>query len=271
MDQTPISRILYAEDEAVVRLTVIARLKAAGFEVKGCESGDEAIDLLKSNVYDLILLDYRMPGMSGLNVLQWMHEQKIDTPAVILTAAGSEEVAVEAMKLGAYDYIRKDTIDFVHLPIVLRGIRERYLFRLEKAERERLSNVQLNHLAHFAAFHTSTMSLGHVLNNTLAVMSLKLNEGSEALSTELTEPSRERFRTMCAEIRQEFVLLSTGIASLMTLARSVQEGLRESKDPSEVERFVASTLAAVEREHRRLMNDDAERTPPSGDVPSPNS
>lgn len=70
-----------------------------------------------------------------------MYEQKNETPVLMLTAAGTENIAVEAMKLGAYDYIKKDQLDLEHLPINLNGIYERYLFRKERENNQSASNA----------------------------------------------------------------------------------------------------------------------------------
>lgn len=105
-------QILIVDDEEPFRKVVSVVLQdRGGFDVEECESGESAIAALRQRAYDVVILDYRMEAVSGLNVLQWMLEQKIDTPVIVLTGAGSEHIAVEAMKLGAYDYIQKDLFE----------------------------------------------------------------------------------------------------------------------------------------------------------------
>lgn len=114
-------RILIAEDEESFLRVLITGLELTDRSiVYACESGDEAVEALKGSKYDVAILDHRMPGMTGLNVLQWMHEQKLDTLSIMLTGAGSENIAVEAMKLGACDHMRKD-----HFPILVQSVYER--------------------------------------------------------------------------------------------------------------------------------------------------
>jgi DNA-binding NtrC family response regulator len=125
-------RLLIVDDEDAFRLALKSAMTDSGYLVESCDCGEAAINLLHASLFDVILLDYRMPGISGLNVLQWMLEQKMETPVIMLTAVGSENIAVEAMKLGAYDYFAKDTIDIFHLPIAINSAYERYLFKKEK-------------------------------------------------------------------------------------------------------------------------------------------
>lgn len=141
MNATPtnsnVRTLLMVDDDDAFRIAMKQAISESGkYKVRSADSGESALEALQHDQFDVIVLDYRMPGISGLNVLQWMHEQKIDTPVVMMTAAGSESVAVEAMKLGAYDYVRKEQIDIDHIGILIDGVVERHLFRKEKEHRE---------------------------------------------------------------------------------------------------------------------------------------
>src|SRR5512146_2443903 len=147
-------KTLVADDEESFLGVLSSVLQATGqFEVTPCESGELAIRALSEGPFDLVILDHKMPGRSGLNVLQWMHEQKIETPVIILTGAGSENIAVEAMKLGAYDYIRKDQFDRQHFPITAYGAIERFLFRKEKEKREQTLRSHEKTLSSLESIH----------------------------------------------------------------------------------------------------------------------
>src|SRR5512137_1816175 len=135
MTNTPALHILVVDDDASFRLAVVSFLEERGYRVDACETGEEALEFLQRGSFDVVLLDYWLPMMSGINVLQKMHEDKNETPVVMLTGAGSEVVAVEAMSLGAYDYIPKERIEVDHLPITINGAHERHLFRKEKEAR----------------------------------------------------------------------------------------------------------------------------------------
>ena len=101
------ARILVADDEASIRFVLRESLEAEGHEVDEVEDGDRALELLTSGSYDLAFLDIRMPGLSGLELLESLRTLGSETAAVIITAENTMENAVEAMKRGALDYLVK--------------------------------------------------------------------------------------------------------------------------------------------------------------------
>ena len=112
-----IQRILVADDEESMRWVLSKALKKKGFTVDLAADGDEALRLIRSNTYDLAILDIKMPGITGLELLDRIKELKSELLVVIMTAEASMKNAVEAMKRGAYDYITKpfdlDVIDAI--------------------------------------------------------------------------------------------------------------------------------------------------------------
>lgn len=112
-----IHHILVADDEESMRWVLSKALKKKGFTVDLARDGDEALQFIQSRQYDLAILDIKMPGLSGLDLLDKVREQKSDLLMVIMTAEASMKNAVEAMKRGAYDYITKpfdlDVIDAI--------------------------------------------------------------------------------------------------------------------------------------------------------------
>ncbi|QWV94853.1 sigma-54 dependent transcriptional regulator [Geomonas oryzisoli] len=102
-----INNILVADDEESMRWVLSKALKKKGFNVELAKDGNEALKLIKENVYDLALLDIKMPGVTGLELLDRVKEERADLMVVIMTAEASMKNAVEAMKRGAYDYLTK--------------------------------------------------------------------------------------------------------------------------------------------------------------------
>ena len=100
-------RILIIDDDESVRDALEAFLKTKGFNVTLTSNGQEGLELLKEERFALFLVDLIMPGMGGLEVLKEVSALHITTPAIVITAYGTIQTAVEAMKVGAFDYISK--------------------------------------------------------------------------------------------------------------------------------------------------------------------
>ncbi len=101
------SRVLVVEDEPGVREFVAEALEADGHEARAVGSGEEALVELGKRAYALLFTDLKMPGMSGLQLLARARELEPELEVIVLTAQGSVDVAVEAMKLGAFDFVQK--------------------------------------------------------------------------------------------------------------------------------------------------------------------
>ena len=114
-----IKRILVADDEESIRWVLSKALSKQGYQVDLAETGQEALTLSRKQVYDLAVLDIKMPGLTGLELLSRFQEECPQTLVVIMTAESSMKNAVEAMKRGAYDYITKpfdlDALDAIIL------------------------------------------------------------------------------------------------------------------------------------------------------------
>ncbi len=101
------TKVLVVDDEKVVRDGCHRVLSGKGYEVATAENGQQALDLLATNSVDLILLDLKMPVMSGEEVLEITRTDYKDIPVIIITGHGTVDTAVECMKKGAYDFITK--------------------------------------------------------------------------------------------------------------------------------------------------------------------
>lgn len=111
------ARILVIDDEQNIRGALAKLLEKAGHEVTAADSGDAALPLLHEAAFDLVISDLKMVGASGMDVLQQCKHCQPDTEVVLLTAYGTIQSAVEAIKAGAYDYVMKpvDPERLVHL------------------------------------------------------------------------------------------------------------------------------------------------------------
>src|SRR5882762_2130210 len=103
----PDTRVLVVDDERSMRELLAIMLRQAGHEVTLAEGGEQAVEVLKNESFDLVITDLRMRKVDGLGVLRATKEHSPHTVVLVVTAFASTETAVEAMKLGAYDYITK--------------------------------------------------------------------------------------------------------------------------------------------------------------------
>jgi two-component system, NtrC family, response regulator AtoC len=124
------ARVLIVDDDAAARRLLDVRLRALGCAVTQTSDGEEALSELSRGEPDLMLLDFQMAGMDGIDVLREIRKTGVELPVIVVTAHGSIETAVEAMKQGAYDFITKP-IDSQYLEIVVRKALERVRLRTE--------------------------------------------------------------------------------------------------------------------------------------------
>lgn len=224
MNGTQKLNVLIAEDEeSFLRVLTTVLESTRRYTLVTCESGEEAIEALDRMRYDIIILDYKMPGKNGLNVLQWLLEQKVNTPVIMLTGAGSENVAVEAMKLGAYDYVRKDHFDKNHFPIIVSSVYERYLFKQEREQKEVDVKEREIYLTSLDLLRNSVSSFAQIVNTTLTTIAL-LTEESDRLLLPLTLPEgKEHFKRYFRKMREEYDTLVTVTQSMVSLTKVMYE------------------------------------------------
>jgi DNA-binding NtrC family response regulator len=121
-------KLLVVDDEVRFLNTLTKRLSLRDFDVTTASSGQEALELAQFQDFDLVLLDLRMPGMSGEEVLRLFKEQHPLTEVVILTGHGSVESAVECKQAGSYMYLQKPA----ETTELLRMLKEAYQKRLQR-------------------------------------------------------------------------------------------------------------------------------------------
>jgi DNA-binding NtrC family response regulator len=141
-------KILVVDDEALVRDIIRKGLsQMGGFNVEVAQSGPEAIEKIEKDVFDLVLTDLKMPGMDGIELLKTIKGTRPEVMVILMTAYGSIETAVEAMRIGANDYITKP-IDLNELLIHISKaqkesllLRENRLLRMEVAKKFEFNNI----------------------------------------------------------------------------------------------------------------------------------
>lgn len=229
MESSPLTHVLLVDDEDSYRLSMELALKLTDqFSVHSCGSGEAAMEMLKKDRFDVVLLDNKMEDMTGLDVLQWMHREGIQTPTIMVTAAGSESVAVEAMKLGVYDYLRKDQLDIDRLRMAIKSVCERYQYRMEAIQREaekRLLAEKQRELESLRLYHTTVNSVGQLLEKNLAEFEKNLERYELELSELADTTARARLWQVFREMRQTVEVISSGVSSMRGLSSVVTHRL----------------------------------------------
>ena len=147
------ARILIVEDEPSVRLLLEKILTKDGYQVISVESGEEALTQIATQAIDLAMIDLKLKGIGGLQVLAALRRHAPDTAAIVVTAYGSLETAIEALRQGAHDYLLK--------PYAVEQLRESVRTALLKRQRkvrreEAIARLEQNLLGSLEEIHAST-------------------------------------------------------------------------------------------------------------------
>src|SRR4029077_7089775 len=135
-------RVLFVDDEKSLQEFMRSELPRLGHEVTVCQDGRAALKVLEKSTFDAAILDLRMPGQSGLEVLEHLKKVSPDTEAVVMTGHASIETATMAMRLGAADYITKPCKLADIEAVLLRAMNRRELVHKNIALEERTKRAE---------------------------------------------------------------------------------------------------------------------------------
>lgn len=135
------THILYMEDDPGLARLLQKRLRRAGYEVDVAPDGEQGLAQYRANHYDVIIIDQRMPGQEGIEVIRTLATEAHSPPMIMVTGTGNEPIAVEAIKLGAADYIVKDP-DGGYLEL-LPSVIEQALYRRKLVRQRRTAEAAL--------------------------------------------------------------------------------------------------------------------------------
>ncbi len=135
------AHVLVVDDEGAIRYSISKTLQRVGYQVSSASSGEEALDLMNDQVFDVVLTDIRMSGVSGVELLSRIKERQPDTVVILMTGYASLSTAVEALRLGAHDYLIKPSSSQDLRQSVQRGLERAHNLRRRRAL---LDAIQLN-------------------------------------------------------------------------------------------------------------------------------
>jgi putative nucleotidyltransferase with HDIG domain len=173
-------RVMVVDDEKVIREILTDFLTSEGFIVTAVESGERAMEELENQRYDVVLTDLKMPGMSGIELLEKIRDMKIDTITIMMTGFGTVETAIKAMKYGAYDYITKPFKVNEVVQIIRRGLEK------QKLERENIQLKELMSLYQVSEAMSTSLSLDNILQIVLETTQQELD--ADAVGLILKQP-----------------------------------------------------------------------------------
>jgi two-component system response regulator AtoC len=166
-------QVLVVDDEESLRLMLVVLLKRSGYEATAVASGEQALAELEQRAYDVVISDLRMPKLGGLELVDEIHKRGIQTTVIVMTAFGSVDVAIEAMKRGAYDYISKPfRADEIVLVLKKAEERER-LFRENMSLKQALAERRKEDKRGIAGIIAGSSSMQEILRTTRKIAEYK--------------------------------------------------------------------------------------------------
>ena len=136
--------VLLVDDEEDYLEAMAKRMKMRGLEVCTADNGFSALELMRKHAFDVVLLDILMPDMDGIETLRRIREDNPDLEVILVTAHGTVEQGVTAMKMGAVDVIQKPA-DIEELVNLAKEAHEHHLMLIEKKREETIRNIIIEH------------------------------------------------------------------------------------------------------------------------------
>ena len=245
---TEIPRILVIDDEEIVRESCLRILQKQDYQVKTAPDGSSGLDLLKEYQPDLVLVDLKMPGMSGFEVLEEIYALDATIVTIVITGFATVNSAVEAMKKGTYDFIPKPfNPDELRL-IIRRGLERRKLV----LETIALRNEKEMLREHFAAI------VSHELKSPLGAVQQNLYALVEDLESVLSESQKEKMGRLQKRIQDLVELINTWLRLISVDISTIQENFKlvspndiikkalETVDPQAVRKDISISEKEVE-------------------------
>jgi len=206
----PKPRILVIDDDAGVRESLRMTLEYDGYDVAGAATGQEGLALVEREAPDLVLLDVKMPGMDGLDVLTRLHSMHETLPIVMISAHGTPSAAVEAIRKGALDFLEKPFESTDRLRVTIQNALEQARLRDENRSLKRAVEVRHQMIGESGALKQVMAAIGRAApTNATVLITGESGVGKELVARTIHRNSlrsRERFvQVNCAAIPEELI------------------------------------------------------------------
>src|SRR5215471_13446361 len=206
----PKPRILVIDDDAGIRESLRMTLEYDGYDVAGAATGQEGLALVEREAPDLVLLDVKMPGMDGLDVLTRLHSMHETLPVVMISAHGTPSSAVEAIRKGALDFLEKPFESTDRLRVTIQNALEQARLRDENRSLKRAVEVRHQMIGESTALKQVMAAVGRAApTNATVLITGESGVGKELVARTIHRNSlrsRERFvQVNCAAIPEELI------------------------------------------------------------------
>ena len=250
-------RLLLVEDDSNDADLVLRELGRAGFTAESTrvETEEGVVAALAAGAWDLVISDYRMPGFDALGALACLRRSGLDLPFIVVSGAIGEDLAVEAMKSGAHDYVMKGNLSRLGQAV------ERELRDAKSRAEQRIVEEELRLSDRMVSVGTLAAGIGHELNNPLTVVMANLDFVRSEIVQQVpgASDSLESIREAIAEAREAADRVRQIVRGLKVFSRADEEGL----SPVDLERILdsATRMSANEIRHRARLTKHFEPVP----------
>jgi len=219
-------------------------------QVEAVETGEAGVEKLKNEKFDLVITDFNLPGMNGLEVLEVIKKMDINTPIIMLTGQGDEKVAVTAMRGGAYNYVVKDDVCYTILPRVISETLTRYYADKEKERFEReireksealeKANKELKQLDELKSQFISSVT--HEFRNPLN----SIKESIELIIDKIVDPTTDQGKRVLEIAKNSTDRLTILVNDLLDFSKLEAGKMKMNKVPTEIKSVIEEAVESLQ-------------------------
>ncbi len=198
-------RILIVEDNPDHRFILSKRLESyyEDVSIQQVSTVKDAVLRLEKNSYEIILLDYRLKGKSGIDLVKWLREKHIDTPVIMITSVEDIEIAVQAIKLGVYDFICKTRESIDKLPFILDKVSDEYRIKKKLEQTELKYRTLVDGIDEAVFILDSEGKMSYTSKSVERIFGYSVDEFTDSFNALLPEDDRALLRKNCDQVARK--------------------------------------------------------------------